>query len=169
MKRILFATSGSEANLSANAVKATTVKVLCRSFITVAILLCVIGAAPAQPRDQIKLNEHAFAFARQLIGKGHFVADHKGAWSEHRPSTDDENEFIRVHGFSEYAKWHLGIDERYAENTKRRYKFPYGDFKNVHRCGVLAVESRANEHRYSQVENAAVKLRTMIEAPRDTR
>jgi hypothetical protein len=148
--------------------KATSVKILCRSFITVAILLCVIGARPAQPRDQIKLNQDAFVFARQLIKQGHFVADRKGAWSEHRPSTDDENEFIRVHGFSEYAKWHLGIDDRYAENTKRRYKFPYGDFKNVHRCGVLAVESRANEHRYSQVENVAVKLRMMIETPRDT-
>jgi hypothetical protein len=149
--------------------KATTLKVLCRSFVTVAILLCAMGATPTQPRNQIKLNQAAFAFARQLIRQGHFVADRKGAWNEHRPSTDDENEFIRAHGFSEYAKWHLGIDDRYAENTKRRYKFPYGDFTNVHRCGVLAVESRANEHRYSQVENAAVKLRTMIEAPADTR
>jgi hypothetical protein len=148
--------------------KATTLKVLCRSFITVAILLCVIGAMP-EPRGQIKLNQDAFGFALQLIRQGHFVADRNGAWNEHRPSTDHENEFIRVHGFSEYAKWHLGIDDRYAENTKRRYKFPYGDFKNVHRCGVLAVESRANEYRYSHVENAAVKLRKMIEAPADTR
>jgi hypothetical protein len=73
-----------------------------------------------------------------------------------------ENEFIRLHGFGEYAKWHLGIDDRYAENTKRRYKFPYGDFKNVHRCGVLAAQSRAGQHKYYKVENAAAQLKAMI-------
>jgi hypothetical protein len=31
---------------------------------------------------------------------------------------------------------------------------------------VLAVESRANEHRDFEIENAAAKLRTMIETPR---
>jgi hypothetical protein len=72
------------------------------------------------------------------------------------------NEFIRLHGFREYAKWHLGIDDRYAENTKRRYKFPYGDFKNVHRCGVLAAQSRAGQHKYYEIENAAAQLKTMI-------
>jgi hypothetical protein len=71
---------------------------------------------------------------------------------------------LSVRGFSEYAKWHLGIDDRYPENTKRRYKFPYGDFKNVHRCGVLAVQTRAREYRYSEIEAAAAQLRAMIEA-----
>ena len=69
-----------------------------------------------------------------------------------------ENEFIRAHGFAEYAKWHLGVDERYAVNTKRRYKFPYGDFTNVHRCGLLAVKARAAEHKYHDIEDAAARL-----------
>ena len=69
-----------------------------------------------------------------------------------------ENEFIRVHGFAEYAKWHLGVDERYAVNTKRRYKFPYGDFTNAHRCGLLAVKARAAEHKYHDIEDAAAHL-----------
>ena len=76
--------------------------------ITVAILLCAVGTLPAQPRIRLKLNEDAFAFAVQLVKQGHFIADGKGAWSRHRPSADEENEFIRMHGFSEYAKWHLG-------------------------------------------------------------
>jgi hypothetical protein len=74
---------------------------------------------------------------------------------------------FRVHGFSEYAKWHLGTDDRYPENTKKRYKFPYGDFKNVHRCGVLAAQTRAGEHRYSEIENAAAQLRALVEATRN--
>jgi hypothetical protein len=142
-------------------------KRLCAYSIAAAILLFVMGTMRAQPRTHLKLNEDAFAFAVQLIKQGYFIADGKGAWSEHRPSIDEENEFIRAHGFSEYAKWHLGIDDRYRENTKRRYKFPYGDFKNVHRCGVLAVQARAGEYRYSEIENAAARLRAMIEATRN--
>jgi hypothetical protein len=147
--------------------KAIIVHRVCACLIAVAILLCAIGTMLAQPRTHLNLNEDAFAFAVRLVQQGHFIADGKGAWSEHRPSTDEENEFIRVHGFSECAKWHLGIDDRYPENTKRRYKFPFGDFKNVHRCGVLAVQSRAAEYRYSEIENAAAQLREKLEATRN--
>ena len=147
--------------------KAIIANRVCACLIAVAILLCAIGTMLAQPRTHLNLNEDAFAFAVQLVQQGHFIADGKGAWSEHRPSTEEENEFIRVHGFSEYAKWHLGIDDRYPENTKRRYKFPFGDFKNVHRCGVLAVQSRAAEYRYSEIENAAAQLREKLEATRN--
>jgi len=147
--------------------KAIIANRVCACLIAVAILLCAIGTMLAQPRTHLNLNEDAFAFAVQLVQQGHFIADGKGAWSEHRPSIYEENEFIRVHGFSEYAKWHLGIDDRYPENTKRRYKFPFGDFKNVHRCGVLAVQSRAAEYRYSEIENAAAQLREKLEATRN--
>ncbi len=58
-------------------------------------------------------------------------------------SAEAENEFIRLHGFDEYAKWHLGIDDEEHERTKGRYRFPDGDFKKVHRLAVLAAESRA--------------------------
>jgi len=139
----------------------------CVCSVVVAILFCVTGMAFAQTRSRLKVNESAFAFGVQLIKQEHFIADRKGSWRQHRPSTELENEFIRQHGFGEYAKWHLAIDERYAENTKRRYKFPYGDFKNVHRCGVLAVQSRAAEYSYSEIENAAAQLRQMIDAAPD--
>ena len=128
------------------------------SFVTVGILFCAISGVFARSRGSIKLNEDAFAFAARLIKQGHVIADGKGAWRKHRPSTDEENEFIRLHGFGEYAKWHLGIDERFGANTKQRYKFPYGDFKNVHRCGVLAVKARARQYGYTEIESAAAKL-----------
>jgi hypothetical protein len=131
------------------------------TFVAVAIFLCVISVL-AQTRKSVHLNENAFAFAAQLINEGHLIADGKGAWSKHRPSADQENEFIRLHGFGEYAKWHLGIDERYPENTKRRYKFPYGDFKSVHRCGLLAVKARAHQYGYIEIENAAADLERAI-------
>ncbi len=135
--------------------------------ITVVILLSGISDVRAQSQKSIRLNETAFVFAAQLIKQGHVIGDRKGAWSEHRPSTDEENEFIRVYGFSEYAKWHLGIDDRYPENTKSRYKFPYGDFKNVHRCALLAVKARARQYGHVEIENAAAELeRAIKEKPR---
>jgi hypothetical protein len=126
--------------------------------IAIAISLFAIGAVVAQSRRSTQLNDDALTFAAELVQKGHFIADRKGAWTEHRPSADEENEFIRLHGFAGYAKWHLGIDIRFPENTKRRYKFPYGDFKNVHRCGLLAVKARASQHGYAEIENAATEL-----------
>jgi len=146
--------------------KAAILQSACVCSIALVILLYVISDVRAQSRTNIKLNDNvndnAVAFATQLIKEGHFTADGKGAWREHRSSADQENEFIRLHGFGEYAKWHLAVDERYAENTKRRYKFPYGDFSNVHRCGLLAARSRAAEYRYHDVEDAAVRLIQMI-------
>ena len=112
----------------------------------------------------VKLNRNAFAYAKELINEGRFVFDERDAWSEHQPSSEDENEFIQAHGFNEYARWHLGIDDAQDEQTKKSYKFPFGDFKKVHRCGLLSAESRAGQYKHLDIENAAAHLHGMIEA-----
>ena len=126
------------------------------------VFLCTVSCAfAAEPRPSaaaISLNPAALEFARQLISEGRIVFDRKGLWAMHHPNRAAENEFIRVHGFSEYARWHLGIDERHPENTKARYKFPFGDFENLHRCGLLAVRSRARQFGYPDIEAASAEL-----------
>ena len=117
----------------------------------------------------VRLNQDAFDYARELIKQGRVVADGRGAWSQHQSSAEEENEFIRLHGFGEYAKWHLGIDDAHGEKTKARYKFPYGDLKNVHRCALLAVESRAAQYKHYGIEKAARELREMISASNSDR
>ncbi len=67
----------------------------------------------AQSRT-IRLNETTFAYAEELIAQGRVVIDKKNAWRHHHPMAEEENEFIRAHGFAEYGKWHLGIDERFG-------------------------------------------------------
>jgi hypothetical protein len=67
-----------------------------------------------------KLNHAGFEFAKALVHKGKVVRVERDDWSEHQPSTEKENEFIRLHGFAEYAKWHLGIDDQKTEDTKAR-------------------------------------------------
>jgi len=131
--------------------------------VAIAVSIFSICTVAAQSPRSIQLNEDGLAFAAKLIKERHFIADHKGAWTGHRPSADEENEFIRIHGFAAYAKWHLGIDNRFPEHTKRRYRFPYGDFKNIHRCGLLAVKARARQYGYLEIENAATKLERLIE------
>src|SRR6202040_3548730 len=103
----------------------------------------------------VKLNQAAFNFAKELVVAGRSVFDERDAWSEHRPSAQTENEFLAAHGFEEYAKWYLGINDEKPEDTKGRYEFPYGDFKKVHRCGLITAESRAGQYKHFDIEKAA--------------
>jgi hypothetical protein len=36
--------------------------------------------------------------------------------------------------------------------------FPYGDFKRLHRCAILAVETRAAQYDYDDITEAAKSL-----------
>ena len=58
----------------------------------------------------VTLNRRAFDHAKELINEGRIVLDERDAWSEHRPTAEQENEFIRLHGFAEYGRWYLGIN-----------------------------------------------------------
>jgi hypothetical protein len=110
-----------------------------------------------------KLNKHSFEFAQDQIKNGKVVLDQRDDWSKHQPSAGQENEFIEAHGWDEYANWHLGLDDEASEHTKARYKYPYGDFTKVHRCGVLSAESRAGRNKHSDIEDAAIRLRDMMD------
>ena len=112
----------------------------------------------------VNLNERALRYAAHLITEGRFVFDDRDAWSEHRPSTADENRFIERRGIDEYGRWHLGTDDDAAKETKSHYKFPYGDFENVHRCALLAAESRAGQRSYDDIARAVAHLHGMTDA-----
>jgi hypothetical protein len=109
------------------------------------------------------LNERSYAFAQDQVKNGAVVRDQRDDWSEHQPSTRKENEFIEARGWDEYARWHLGVDDEASEHTKARYKFPYGDFAQVHRCGLLAAEVRAGRMKYRDIEDAAIRLRELMD------
>jgi hypothetical protein len=112
----------------------------------------------------VSLNQRGYDHARQLITDGKAVYDDRDEWSEHQPSAAQENAFIEEHGWREYAHWHLGVDDDHREATKARYKYPYGDFKDVHRCAVLAIESRAGQYDHDDIKSAAAHLHGMLEA-----
>ena len=115
----------------------------------------------------MKLNERAYDHARNLIADRKFVLDDRDDWSEHQPSTRDENRFIEEHGMDDYALWHLGLNEDQPAENKGRYRFPYGDFEAVHRCAVLSAESRAGQYKHFDIELAAAHLHGMLDALRE--
>ena len=109
-------------------------------------------------RMTVKLNSAAVAHAEELITQGRTVKDERDDWSEHAPSTGDENAWLEKHGWDEFALWHLGVDEDQPEDTKKRYSFPYGDYSRLHRCAVISLESRAGQYDHDDIEKATKKL-----------
>ena len=110
----------------------------------------------------ISLNHAAVTFAKNLIKEGKIKND-EGHWGQHNPDSADENTFLQKHEIEEYAKWHLGEDSSKNEETKGRYKFPYGDFKTVHRDGLIAAKERAAQQGYHDIEKAADDLLQALE------
>ena len=131
------------------------------------VLLCAFPwpiAAESSRVSAITLNPEAMQFARQLIEEGRVSLDRKGAWTRDQPSISQKSEFLRVYGSEEYGKWHLGIDNRHRVSSKAHYKFPFGDFRTLHRSGLLAVKARAHEHDYFEIENAAAELLRLLDS-----
>ena len=103
-----------------------------------------------------KLNARAVANARKLIDARQYVLE--SDWGEAQPSPDDENRFLKSHSWDDYAAWHLGLTEGATDETKARYGFVFGDFRRIHRTGIIACQYRAAEWRHKTIELAAHEL-----------
>jgi len=108
------------------------------------------------------VNQIAVARARQLIDARQYVLDSN--WGEVAPTADDGNGFLAAHSWDEYAAWHLGLTDGANDETKARYAFVYGDFRRVHRMGLIACLYRAAEWRHKDVELAAHELLQHLDA-----
>ena len=102
------------------------------------------------------VNPRAVARAEQLIDARQYVLD--SDWGNAQPGADAQNAFLKSHSWDEYAEWHLGLTEGANDETKARYAFVYGDFRRIHRMGLIACLYRAAEWRHKEVELAAHEL-----------
>jgi hypothetical protein len=102
------------------------------------------------------VNRRAIAHARGLIDARQYVLD--SDWGEVQPRAEDENTFLEGHSWDEYAEWHLGLTDGATDETKSRHAFVYGDFRRVHRSGLIACNYRAAEFRHKEIELAAHEL-----------
>jgi len=108
------------------------------------------------------VNKQAVARAQALIDARQYVLD--SDWGESQPRADDENKFLESHSWDEYAEWHLGLTEGATDRTKARYAFVYGDFRRIHRKGLIACHFRAAEWRHKEIELAAHELLQQLDA-----
>jgi hypothetical protein len=103
-----------------------------------------------------EVNPAAVEYCRKLIDSKQYVLD--SDWGDVQPRADDENKYLDSHGWDDYAGWHLGLTDGANDETKARYAFVYGDFRRVHRVGLIACVYRASEWRHKDVELAAHDL-----------
>jgi hypothetical protein len=85
-------------------------------------------------------------------------------WGEVQPNAAAQNEYLKNHSWGEYAAWHLGLTDGATDETKARYAFVYGDFRRVHRTGLIACVYRASEWRHKDIELAAHDLLQQLDA-----
>ena len=107
------------------------------------------------------VNKRAVARARRLIDARQYVLD--SDWGEAQPTAADENAFLASHTWDEFAEWHLGLTEGATDETKARYAFVFGDFRRIHRTGLIACQYRAAEWRHKDVELAAHDLLQLLD------
>jgi hypothetical protein len=102
------------------------------------------------------VNKRAVAHARKLIDARQYVLN--SDWGEAAPSADEENAFLESHSWDQYSDWHLGLTDGATDETKSRYAFVLGDFRRVHRTGLISCQYRAAEWRHKAIELAAHDL-----------
>jgi hypothetical protein len=102
------------------------------------------------------VNEPAIEYAHRLIDARQYVLD--SDWGEVQPRADDENAFLSRHDWAAYSAWHLGLTAGANDETKARYAFVFGDFRRIHRSGIIACHYRAAEWRHKEIELAAHDL-----------
>ena len=107
------------------------------------------------------LNTDSVVRARELIEARQYVLD--SDWGQVQPRADAENEYLKSHSWDDYAAWHLGLTEGANDHTKARYAFVYGDFRRVHRTGLIACVYRASEWRHKDIELAAHDLLQLLD------
>ena len=102
------------------------------------------------------VNDRALARARQRIDARQYVLD--SDWGDVQPDASAENRYLESHAWDEFAEWHLGLTDGANEETKARYAFVFGDFRRIHRSGIIACQYRAAEWRHKAIELAAHDL-----------
>jgi len=107
-----------------------------------------------------RLNSKGYDHATTLV-----EGDNVNKDSEWSFTSEDGNALLGEDGddWDNYAKWFLLVDEDAKEETKGRYKFPFGKDGKIYRKALTAIRQRAAQFDYVDVFEAAGKLIDMID------
>ena len=111
-----------------------------------------------------RLNSKGYDNASSLVESDNI--DRDSDWSF---TSEDGNALLGEDGddWENYAKWFLLENEDASEDTKDRYKFPYGKDGKIYRSALSAIRQRAGQFGYDDVFEAAGKLIEMIDKEDD--
>jgi hypothetical protein len=110
------------------------------------------------------VNRRGVTKARQLIDAHQFRV--RSRWVDVQPRAAEQNAFLKAHGWDEYASWHLALTDGPPDETKARYAFVFGDFRRLHRMGLIACYYRAAEWEHTEVMLAAHHLLVHLDKSR---
>ena len=96
------------------------------------------------------------AHAKELIDARRYVV--RSRWNDVQPRAAEQKKFLDAHTWDEYAAWHLALRDGPADDTKARYGFVFGDFRRLHRMGLISCHYRAAEWDHKEIELAAHDL-----------
>ena len=108
------------------------------------------------------VNPDGVEHARRLIAARQYVL--RSEWGAVQPTAARQNGYLDRHTWDEYAGWFLGLTDGAGEQTKARFAFGVGDFRRVHRSGLIACHYRAAEWRHKAIELAAHELLQLLDA-----
>ncbi len=107
------------------------------------------------------VNERAVEKAKRMIESRQYVLNSQ--WGDVQPDAAAENAYLESHSWDEYGEWYLGLTEGPSDESKARYAFVYGDFRRLHRTGIIACHYRAAEWRHKEIELAAHELLQLLD------
>jgi hypothetical protein len=110
------------------------------------------------------VNKQGVAKARSLIEARQYRI--RSRWADVQPRAAERNAFLRARGWAEYGSWHLAITEGAPDETKAHYAFVFGDFRRLHRMGLIACYYRAAEWEHTEIQIAAHKLLLYLDESR---
>ena len=110
------------------------------------------------------VNRRGVAKARELIDAHQYRV--RSRWADVQPRAAEQNRFLEANGWQEYGSWHLAITDGAPDETKSRYAFVFGDFRRLHRMGLIACYYRAAEWEHTDVMLAAHKLLVHLDKSR---
>src|SRR5437870_971112 len=68
------------------------------------------------PMATYRVNTRGVAKARELIDTHQYRL--RSRWGDVQPRAAEQNAFLKVHGWEEYASWHLALTDGAPDETK---------------------------------------------------
>lgn len=103
--------------------------------------------------QSMTINDPGFTNAKTLIKAGKI--DSVSKWSF---SAEDGDSILGDDDWEKYSKWFLAVDESATEQTKERFKYPFGKNGKVYRSALRAIASRAAQADFQDLSDLASEL-----------